>query len=326
MRRFLREPRYAVGRAVLVGILCVLCGAGIGFWQGAGKRSAHEVAAAARVADRYEWGLSFQTEGEPPVPNLSAEALAPYHAYFCAGGEQKRLYLTFDAGYENGNTTPILDALAKHHAPAAFFVVGPYIKEYPDLVKRMTDEGHIVGNHTYHHPDMSQKGREAFVQELADVEALYLQLTGKEMPRFYRPPEGKFSTENLEWANALGYKTVFWGLAYVDWNPDAQPTREKAFDKLLPRTFPGAVVLLHSTSATNAAILDELLTRWEDMGYTFGRLDELGAAPTQSGAPSQAGAAEAASSAVQNADSGVGAEADFAAAADSASHRAKEGA
>lgn len=238
------------------------------------------------AAAAHEWGLSFQKDNEPPVPNVSAEELRPYNAFYCGEAGRKRLYLTFDAGYENGNTAPILDALKKHGAPGTFFVVGSYIKENPDLIRRMIDEGHTVGNHTYHHPNMSEKDEASFKKELNDLAALFEETTGAKLPLFYRPPEGKFSDENLKWAQELGYKTIFWSLAYVDWKPNAQPSHQTAFDKLLPRTHDGAIVLLHSTSATNAAILDELLTRWEEQGYTFGTLDELGAEP--SAAPSSA--------------------------------------
>jgi peptidoglycan-N-acetylmuramic acid deacetylase len=144
------------------------------------------------------------------------------------------------------------------------------------LVKRMVAEGHTVGNHTMHHCDMSRLSDKAsFSKELTDLEELYRQTVGREMPKFYRPPQGIYSEENLKLAKELGYKTVFWSLAYVDWNQDAQPSAEQAFSKLLPRTHDGAVVLLHSTSKTNAEILDELLTKWEEMGYRFGTLEEL---------------------------------------------------
>ena len=140
----------------------------------------------------------------------------------------------------------------------------------------MLAEGHIVANHTYHHPDMSKiSTREAFQKELSDLEALYQTVTGREMPKYYRPPQGKYSTENLQMAKDLGYYTFFWSLAYVDWYQDKQPTRDQAFDKLLGRIHPGAIVLLHSTSSTNAAILDELLSAWEGMGDSFGSLDDL---------------------------------------------------
>jgi len=133
-----------------------------------------------------------------------------------------------------------------------------------------------VGNHTMHHPDMSKiADKDAFSKELLELESLYKEITGKEMPKYYRPPQGIYSEENLKMAQELGYKTVFWSLAYVDWNNDSQPTKEQAFSKLLPRVHNGAVVLLHSTSRTNAEILDELLYKWEDMGYTFAPIEEL---------------------------------------------------
>ena len=222
------------------------------------------------------WGLSFRQEGQPPVGPAAAEQLKQYDAAYIGDTTQKVLYLTFDAGYENGCTAKILDILKKHNVPAAFFLVGNYMETNPELVQRMVAEGHLVGNHTMHHPDMSKlSDKAAFAEELQDLEALYTQITGQEMQKFYRPPQGLYSEENLKMAKELGYKTVFWSLAYVDWNNDVQPTREQAFGKLLPRTHKGAVVLLHSTSQTNADILDELLTRWEAEGYTFASIDSL---------------------------------------------------
>ena len=229
-----------------------------------------------RSRETGAWGLSFRQEGAPPVANASRKALQPYDAVYLGNPEEKVLYLTFDAGYENGNTETILDAMAKHNAKGTFFLVGNFLEKNPELVSRMVREGHTVGNHTMHHPDMSKiQDPEAFKQELKGVEDLFRQITGKELPRYYRPPQGVFSQENLKQAKALGYKTVFWSLAYVDWNRDSQPTPDQAFSKLLPRTHNGAVVLLHLTSATNARIMDELLTRWEDQGYRFGTVEEL---------------------------------------------------
>ena len=228
------------------------------------------------VLETASWGLSFRTEGTPPIGPASAAQLRKYNAVYLGNTEEKVLYLTFDAGYENGCTAKILDVLKKHKAPAAFFLVGHYMQSNPDLLKRMVAEGHTVGNHTMHHYDMSKLSQKAaFEKELTDLEDTYRQITGKELPKFYRPPQGIYSEENLQMAKELGYKTVFWSLAYVDWNNDSQPTAEYAFSKLLPRTHNGAVVLLHSTSATNAAILDELLTKWEQQGYRFAPISEL---------------------------------------------------
>ena len=159
--------------------------------------------------------------------------------------------------------------------PAAFFIVGNYLEKNPDLVKRMRAEGHIIGNHSYHHPDMSQMGKEEFQKELAQLEDLYEQTTGEKMSKFYRPPQGKYSDNNLQLAKELGYRTIFWSLAYVDWKQEEQPTHEEAMSKLLKRVHPGAIVLLHNTSRTNGEILDEVLTKWEEMGYHFASLEEL---------------------------------------------------
>lgn len=222
------------------------------------------------------WGLSFRTEGSAPVAPASMAQLQKYDAVYLGNTQEKVIYLTFDAGYENGCTAQILDALKKHNAPAAFFLVGHYIKENPDLVKRMVAEGHIVGNHTMHHPDMSKiSEKAAFQKELTELETLYYAVTGQNMPKFYRPPQGNYSEENLKMAQELGYKTVFWSLAYVDWNTKSQPTAQQAFSKLLPRIHNGAVVLLHSTSTTNAQIMDELLTKWESLGYRFASITDL---------------------------------------------------
>ncbi len=227
------------------------------------------------------WGLSFPEEGQPPIANASFDELKKYNAYYAEDTKEKVLYLTFDCGYENGNTPAILNALKKHNVSATFFTVGTFVKSEPELIKRMVAEGHIVGNHTYTHPDMSKISTlETFSKELQDVETLYEQITGTPMTKYYRPPQGKYSESNLAMAKELGYHTFFWSLAYVDWYQDKQPTKEAAFKKLLNRIHPGSIVLLHNTSSTNAAILDELLTKWEEMGYHFKTLDQLITAST----------------------------------------------
>lgn len=243
---------------------------------GRNEEAASAAAPAAIPASVGNWGLSFPTEGQAPTGNASPADLAKYDSYYLGDTSQKVIYLTFDCGYENGYTGQILDALKKHGAPAAFFVVGHMIESAPDIVRRMAAEGHVVGNHTFHHPDMSSiSQQDAFQKELDSLAQLYQQTTGRPLSRFYRPPQGKYSEENLKQAQSLGYKTIFWSLAYVDWNTDSQPTAEQAYSKLLPRIHNGAIVLLHSTSRTNAEILDELLTKWENMGYTFASLEAL---------------------------------------------------
>lgn len=223
-----------------------------------------------------DWGLSFGEPGTAPVGNAAAQDLAWYDAYYLGEESEKIVYLTFDCGYENGNTQPILDALKKHQAPATFFVVGHFLETAPDMVRRMVEEGHTVGNHTYHHPDMSAiSDMETFQKEMDDVAELFNEVTGTELSPFYRPPQGKCNTQNLEMAQELGYYTFFWSLAHVDWITDDQPGHDESIEKLTKRIHPGAIVLLHNTSSTNGEILDELLTKWEEMGYSFRPLGEL---------------------------------------------------
>ena len=269
MRRLLRD-------SLLLLLPCLFL-AGALYVQGQLTASSEAVSSPVAIpASTANWGLSFPNEGQSPVGNATAKELAQYDAYYLGDTSKKVIYLTFDCGYENGYTGPILDTLKKHNAPAAFFVVGNMIDSAPDIIRRMAAEGHIVGNHTYHHPDMSAiSNQTAFQKELDSLAALYKETVGQDLPMYYRPPQGKYSVENLKQAQALGYKTIFWSLAYVDWYVDNQPTAEQAYSKLLPRIHDGAIVLLHSTSRTNAEILDDLLTKWEAMGYSFASLDEL---------------------------------------------------
>ena len=263
-----KQVLYVVLAIILlcIGMVCAL-------------RAVNRLGAAEAAAGITDWGLSFQSEGAPPVANASQEYLRNFDALYVGDTNKKEIYITFDAGFENGNTERILDALKKHGVKATFFLVGNYFETQPKLVKRMAEEGHTIGNHTYSHPDMSKIGDiQSFQTELQKNEALYRDILGSEMPKLYRPPQGKFCEENLKMAQQLGYSTVFWSLAYVDWYTDDQPTPEQAFSKLLPRIHPGAVVLLHSTSSTNAEILDELLTKWEETGYSFGDLEAYCAA------------------------------------------------
>lgn len=271
--RFLRRLKNSfILRFLLLMVTAFILGSMLGVFTGQIPRSQKTSSAAQSTG----WGLSFQEEGKRPAGNASIDDLKQYNAYYASDTDQKIIYLTFDAGYENGNTPAILDALKKHQAPAVFFVVGNFIKDNPDLIRRILAEGHIIGNHTMTHPDLPQiSSMDAFQKELQDVEELYTSLTGEAMTKFYRPPRGIYSTENLAMAKKLGYSTFFWSLAYVDWIQDQQPSREEAFQKLLTRIHPGAIVLLHNTSSTNAEILDELLTRWEEMGYEFHSLKEL---------------------------------------------------
>ena len=211
---------------------------------------------------------------QPPLPS-EFSFLEQCNGHY-VGKEEKVIYLTFDAGYENGNISKILDALQAHNAPGAFFILENLVNRNPELVARMANEGHLVCNHTAKHPDMSRiTDKETFCKQLRSMEKIYTEKTGLTLAPYYRPPQGKFSKCNLEYAKEMGYHTVFWSFAYADWDNERQPDAETALKEVLEHTHPGMVILLHPTSCTNAAIMDRLLCEWEKMGYRFGTLDEL---------------------------------------------------
>lgn len=224
----------------------------------------------------YSWYFNPRNDGKQPTPIKEASFFKKYNAYYVGDPNEKVLYLSFDAGYESGNTEKILNTLKKHNAPAAFFVVDHYLKSNPEMVKRMTEEGHLVCNHSKSHPSMASiTDFNKFKEEILTVENRYKEITGKEMPKYFRPPMGKFSEKSLEYTQQLGYDTIFWSFAYVDWYEDKQPSHEEAKEKIFSRTHPGAVLLLHPNSKTNADILDDVLTHWEQEGYTVKSLDHL---------------------------------------------------
>lgn len=229
---------------------------------------------AGEVISSVYWGLGFGEDGTVPTGTNTSEELSNHGAIYVVEDAEKTIYLTFDCGYENGNTEKILDALKAHNAKGTFFIVGHFLESAPELVKRMVAEGHTVANHTYHHPDMSAVSEEEFEAELADIATAFYELTGQKLASLYRPPQGKYTLESLDRAKQAGYLSVFWSLAYMDWDVNAQPSKEEAFEKLLPRIHDGAIVLLHNTSDTNGEIMDELLSKWEEMGYSFGILED----------------------------------------------------
>ena len=224
----------------------------------------------------YNWYFNPRNDGKQPDPIKEATFFTKYNSYYVGDPNEKIIYLSFDAGYENGTTESILNTLKKHNAKAQFFVVESYIRNNPDLIKRMESEGHLVCNHSKNHPSMAQiTDFDKFKYELISVEEAYKEVTGKDMPKFFRPPMGKFSEQSLKYTQDLGYNSIFWSFAYVDWYNDKQPTHEYAKEKIYSRTHPGAIVLLHPNSKTNTEILDEVLTHWEQQGYKLETLNHL---------------------------------------------------
>lgn len=224
-----------------------------------------------------DWYCKNNDTHTQPTLDEGLKIIQQYDGYYVdtKAGDDKVIYLTFDAGYENGNVEKILDALDKHGVKGTFFVLENLIRRNPELVKRMAEGGHTVANHTKTHPDMTKVTDKAlFSKQLEGLAEQYRELTGQDMAKIYRPPQGRFSQQNLEYAKELGYKTLFWSFAYADWDNNRQPDPEAALNKILAHLHPGEVMLLHPTSATNAAIMDRLLTEIEAQGYRIGGIGE----------------------------------------------------
>lgn len=233
----------------------------------------------AYVSDTKELNWYYgakDSNGIPEAPKESASFLKSFESYYLGDTSSKVIYLTFDEGYEKGYTASILDTLKELNVPAAFFVVKPYIDSNPDLVKRMVDEGHMVCNHSNHHPSMASiTDSEKFKKELTDVEDAYKSLIGKEMPKYFRPPMGKYSQFSLEQTKNLGYKSIFWSFAYKDWLVDDQPSESYAIEKIKKGAHPGEIMLLHAVSSTNTKVLKTVITDLQKDGYEFKSLDDL---------------------------------------------------
>lgn len=227
------------------------------------------------------WYCVRAKDHKQPVADADMRFIEDYNGYYVDkvhgdDCEDKVIYLTFDAGYENGNVKKILDILNAEEVKGAFFILGNLIARNGDLVKQMADDGHVVANHTNKHRDMTTfESLEAFRAELEELERQYKALTGMDMPKYFRPPEGKFSKTSMQYANELGYKTIFWSFAYADWDNSNQMSPASALEKILANVHNGAVILLHPTSETNAAIMQDLIRTLKSQGYRFGTLDEL---------------------------------------------------
>ena len=225
------------------------------------------------------WWYTPKKNGEIPLgPKEGMEYNKLYNGYYLGDTSKKYIYLTFDEGYENGYTPKILDVLYKENVKAAFFVTLPYIKEHPELVKRMIDEGHVVGNHSATHPSMAQKatqGREVFNKELLDVEKEFKKVTGRDIDKFFRPPMGIFSETSMSYTNLLGYKSIYWSFAYGDYDENKQPDPVEAKNLIIERTHNGGIYLLHAMSKTNTGILEELIEYWKSQGFEFRSLYEI---------------------------------------------------
>ncbi|WP_404458174.1 delta-lactam-biosynthetic de-N-acetylase [Oceanobacillus kapialis] len=226
-------------------------------------------------AEGYGWGYKKNSDHTLPYIGKYEEMLEKYGAYYADKSGEKNVYLTFDNGYEEGYTDDILDVLKKKEVPATFFVTGHYVKSEPDLVKRMVDEGHIIGNHSYHHPDFSVISKESMKKELEDLEKAVAEVSEQDNLKYLRPPRGIFNEQTLDWSYELGYLHIFWSLAFIDWETSKQKGWEYAFNQIMDQIHPGAIILLHTVSSDNAQALERLITELHKQGYAFKSLDDL---------------------------------------------------
>ena len=227
-------------------------------------------------ADEFHWGFKKSSNGTPPEAGAALDSmLNEYGAIYKGKSDKKIAYLTFDNGYENGYTESILDTLAKEDAPATFFLTGHYLESAAPLVKRMIQEGHGIGNHSYYHPNMAKLTPEKMEEEWTTFDNELKEITGVDRTVYARPPEGIFNEELLAVGNSLGYRHIFWSVAFIDWHADNPKGRDYAYNELMNQLHPGAVILMHTVSSDNAEALPDFIKDAKKDGYTFASLDDL---------------------------------------------------
>ena len=220
------------------------------------------------------WGIKKNKNSQPDVPSDVKNMLKKYNGIYIGDTNKKTIYLTFDEGYENGFTADILDTLKKNNVKAAFFITGDYAEREEELVKRMAKEGHIIGNHTMNHPSLPSISAEETETELKELDALIEKICGVKV-KYIRPPKGEYSEKVLANLSNLGYKTVFWSFAYMDWDVTINRGGDYAFNQIYPYLDEGEILLLHAVSSDNSACLDRFIKTAKAEGFSFGTLDDL---------------------------------------------------
>ncbi len=226
------------------------------------------------------WFVVRNKENKQPILPKEFEYIKKHDAFFTDENhsdycEEKVVYLTFDVGYENGNTAKILDSLKKENVKASFFVLKHLVSEETELVKRMSDEGHLLCNHSANHKSMPTLVKEEFFAEMTALEDIVREKCGVEVAKFYRPPRGEFSEQSLTWAEEMGYKTVFWSFAYADWDNKKLPSHQSILKKAEENMHNGGILLLHSASNANVEIIEDLIKMYKEKGYEFRTLDKI---------------------------------------------------
>ena len=235
--------------------------------------TAHEQADST-TSPTLSWYFIRNDQHQMPGTNAEyKELLAQHQAFYILPNDRQNIYLTFDCGYELGYTSQILDTLAAQNVKAAFFITGQYIKTQPDLVRRMHEEGHLVCNHSFNHPDFSTISQSKLEQEITSLESLYRDLTGQDMDKYLRPPMGNFNANSLQWTKALGYSSVFWSMAWKDWDPQQQPGADYVYQHVIDNIHPGAVILMHAVSESDTQALEKTITTLLSQGYVFSTFD-----------------------------------------------------
>ena len=224
---------------------------------------------------KNSWGIKRNNNhNQPDVGAENKRIIEKYNGICIGNSEKPYIYLTFDSGYEAGYTKKILEVLKKNQVPATFFVTAHYVNSEPDLIKQMIDEGHIIGNHTANHKSMPEISNEQIKEEVMNLHSSLYEKFGYEM-KYMRPPKGEFSERTLSITDSLGFKTVMWSFAYVDWNDDKQPSKEDAMKKIISNLHNGEIMLLHATSKTNSEIMGEMVDKIKEEGYEIKSLEEF---------------------------------------------------
>lgn len=225
----------------------------------------------------YAYGFGYRKNPNHQQPDIGKyqQEIEGTDSFYVGNNDEKTLYLTFDAGYDNGNLSKILDVLKEKDVKATFFVTGDFITREKELVQRIVSEGHLVGNHTYHHKKITKLDRAKIKEELDLLNETYKEVIGTDMPNFFRPPEGEFNRESLLYIKSLGYKTFFWSVAYDDWNTKNQKGVNYAYNKIMDNLHNGAIILLHTVSSDNANVLSKVIDDCIKSGYSFKNLNQF---------------------------------------------------
>lgn len=224
---------------------------------------------------KIEWGIKRGDNHEQPdLGSKNIQLIEKYNGMAMGNKESKNIYVTFDLGYEAEYTAKILDVLKENNVPAAFFITAHYVNTASDLVQRMINDGHIIGNHTVNHKSMPSLSEKNLTDEMMNLHTAIYEKYGYEM-RYMRPPKGEYSERDLSICKNLGYTTVMWSFAYADWDEAKQPSQSEAIKKIIDNTHNGEIMLLHATSKTNMEVLDNVIKQIKNMGYEFKSLDEF---------------------------------------------------